>query len=267
MTHKKLLFNCKTFNNHLLSHLSDLLTEHSYSDVTLVSDDQIAFQAHKFVLSASSPVLRNLLLNNPNSHPLIYLRGIAQQDLHSLIQFMYTGEFKVHSDQIDSFVNAAKDLEMKELFQLTAETLLDKQDVLLPNEADDEYGCDESSTFEGNTSRQSLKCEDCATILSNRSHLMRHRRSKHEGIRYSCNQCEYQAKQTSNLKTHQESKHGVDIYSCEQCEYQAKTASHLKRHQAFEHEGIRYSCNECDYQATYPSNLKAHQKYKHVKVR
>ena len=160
MTHKKLLFNCKTFNNHLLSHLSDLLTEHSYSDVTLVSDDQIAFQAHKFVLSASSPVLRNLLLNNPHSHPLIYLRGISRQDLHSIIQFMYTGEFKVHSDQIDSFVNAAKDLEMKELFQLTAETLLDKQDVLLPNEADDEYGCDESSTFEnneGNTSRHSLK--------------------------------------------------------------------------------------------------------------
>eukprot|EP00091_Calanus_sinicus_P002489 TRINITY_DN12537_c0_g1_i1.p2 TRINITY_DN12537_c0_g1~~TRINITY_DN12537_c0_g1_i1.p2 ORF type:complete len:113 (-),score=12.32 TRINITY_DN12537_c0_g1_i1:89-427(-) len=70
----------KVFSTHLTSSISDVFTENSYSDVTLVSDDLILFQAHKCVLSASSPVLKNLLLNNPHSQPLIYLRGVKQQD-------------------------------------------------------------------------------------------------------------------------------------------------------------------------------------------
>ena len=50
-----------------------LIKENSFCDVTLVSDDQIRFQAHRYVLSTFSPVLKNIFLNNPHSHPLIYL--------------------------------------------------------------------------------------------------------------------------------------------------------------------------------------------------
>ena len=75
----------KVFNSHLTSSLSDVLTENSFTDVTLVSDDKVQFQAHKCVLSACSPVLKNLLLNNPHSHPLIYLRGVKQKELNSIL--------------------------------------------------------------------------------------------------------------------------------------------------------------------------------------
>ena len=61
----------KTFPTHLNSSLSHEFTENNLSDVTLVSDDQIQFHAHKIVLSAYSPVLKHLLLNNPHQHPLI----------------------------------------------------------------------------------------------------------------------------------------------------------------------------------------------------
>ena len=47
------------------STLEDLFYKNHHPDVTLVSDDKAAFKAHKFVLGASSPVLKDLLLNNP----------------------------------------------------------------------------------------------------------------------------------------------------------------------------------------------------------
>ena len=46
------------------------------------------FQAHIYVFSAFSPVLKNILLNIPHPHPLIYIRGVNQQELDSILQFI-----------------------------------------------------------------------------------------------------------------------------------------------------------------------------------
>ena len=86
-----------------------------FCDVTLVSDDQIPFQAHRFVLSAFSPVLKNILLNNPHSHPLIYLRGVNHQELDSILQFIYLGKASVNNSNMKRFVQATKDLQVKKL--------------------------------------------------------------------------------------------------------------------------------------------------------
>ena len=92
-----------------------MFAEDNFSDVTLVSDDQISFQAHRYVISALSPVLKNILLDNPHSHPLIYLRGINHQELDSILQFVYLGEALVYKRNINRFAKAAKDLKIKML--------------------------------------------------------------------------------------------------------------------------------------------------------
>ena len=46
----------KHLNSNQKSTLSDIFKGKSFSDVTLVSDDQIPFPAHRYVLSAFSPV-------------------------------------------------------------------------------------------------------------------------------------------------------------------------------------------------------------------
>ena len=99
----------------LVSNLSDLFTDANSADVTLVSDDQIQFEAHKLVLSASSPVLKNLLLDNLHSPPLIYLRGVKQEELLSILQYMYRGEAAVHIHRVNHFLNNAEDLQIKQL--------------------------------------------------------------------------------------------------------------------------------------------------------
>ena len=87
----------------LISGLSDIFENKSFTDVTLVSDDQIPFQAHRFVLSAFSPVLKNILLNNPHSHPLIFLRGVNHEDLYSILQFIYLGEASINFENMRRF--------------------------------------------------------------------------------------------------------------------------------------------------------------------
>ena len=59
---EKYNLNCDTFSDHLKLMFKDLYQEGSHSDVTLVSDDQTQFKAHKIVLSACSPASNALSL-------------------------------------------------------------------------------------------------------------------------------------------------------------------------------------------------------------
>ena len=56
----------KYFKYNVKSRVSDVIKEQSFCDVTLVSDDHKPFLAHKYVLSRFSPVLKNILHDNPH---------------------------------------------------------------------------------------------------------------------------------------------------------------------------------------------------------
>ena len=47
-----------------------------FTDVTLACDGKRKLEAHKIILSSSSPVLEKILVGNPHQHPLIYLRKV-----------------------------------------------------------------------------------------------------------------------------------------------------------------------------------------------
>merc|ERR1719427_2231148 len=107
MEQETFCLSSKNFQSQLQTILKELFTENTFADVTLVSDDQIQIPAHKFVLSDCSPVLKNLLLNNPHSHPLLYLRGVKQLELQSILQFMYLGEARIYQERINVFLDIA----------------------------------------------------------------------------------------------------------------------------------------------------------------
>ena len=107
--------------DHHQSMFSKLFTKGDFSDVTLVSDDKIRIKAHKFVLSAFSPVFEKIIDDNPTHHPLIYLRGIQSQELVSLLQFLYQGETILPQNRIEEFANVAKDLEVEKITKVLEE--------------------------------------------------------------------------------------------------------------------------------------------------
>lgn len=80
--------------------------------------------AHKVVLSACSPVFKNLLraLNEDdqkvgihNNKQLIFLRGISYHQIQAVLDFMYNGQTKVHDTELDTFLAAAEELQVKGL--------------------------------------------------------------------------------------------------------------------------------------------------------
>ena len=201
---KKYNLKWKTFNEHLVEVFKDLGEQGHFADVTLVSDDQIQTPAHKVVLSACSPVLKTLLVNNPHSHPLLYLRGIKQTELQAILKFMYFGETQIFENRINDFVSLAKDLEIKEISEEQDESeddlqrnvkeppTLDETNILLAENNDDtNVKAEMIVTPERSVAKPRQRsvastdgrfsCDECEATFAVSWLVGRHKKSKHEG--------------------------------------------------------------------------------------
>jgi len=108
------------WNNHnstLLSVFDHLLEEESLVDCTLYAEGH-CLKAHKIILSACSPYLRNMFNSvdptNPNNQ-IIHLVGIDFENLKSLVEYMYKGEANVPLHMLSSFIRAGESLKIKGL--------------------------------------------------------------------------------------------------------------------------------------------------------
>ena len=284
----------KYFNHNVTSRVLGVINEQSFSDVTLVSDDQKPFLAHKYILSTVSPVLKNILLNNPHSHPLIYLRGVNHQVLDTILQFIYFGKALVDPRNVNRLYQAAEDLQIKKLGENIRMEYpsgprredLDNNDHILSEDINEDnqtkngynrrsasYIADQTlnnyipARDEHGSNKKLHKCEECEAIYKSQSSLWRHASSKHKGNYYSCKYCGYKATRQSHRKTHQESIHEGIKYSCEYCGFKASQQSNIKRHQDSVHKGVKFSCDKCDNHFTLQDSLKTHIKSVHEGVK
>ena len=85
--------------------------------------------------------------------------------------------------------------------------------------------------------------------------LTTHKKSIHDGIKYTCTICGFQATRPSHLSTHISTKHKEKRYSCKYCNKEYKNQQSLDYHTKFFHEGVRSNCNICDHIAVSKSNL------------
>ena len=72
-------------------------------------------EAHKVIISASSPIFRDILKINKHSHPLIYMRGVKAKNLSYIVNFMYYGEVSIYQDELNDFLTLAEELKLKGL--------------------------------------------------------------------------------------------------------------------------------------------------------
>ena len=119
------------FSEHLNRTLTENFAQNSFADVTLVSDDKEAFHAHKFLLSSLSPVFKDLFLSNLNSNPVIYLRGIENEELNVLLQFMYTRKAETSSSRLEKLLKVAQDLKIQQLIEAIETTKHDVVDTVV----------------------------------------------------------------------------------------------------------------------------------------
>ena len=261
-----------SYTDHLKSMMKELMMSEDFSDVTLVTEDKKQIRAHINILSACSPVFKDILKKDRNSSPIKYLRGVKYLELESIMQFIYLGEATFYKERIDEFLAVAKSLKIEELCyainvsidhpdvshspidQDTSNDLMEEQTCLYVNQDTQKKGIIRVNEFE---------CNQCHKTYSGTGALSQHRQSVHQGIKYECNQCDKRFTDKRGLKRHILIKHEGVRYACDQCNYQATTHSHLKVHIQSMHEGVKYACELCNYQSAHRSGLTKHIETKH----
>ena len=115
MHEDQLTYNCNTFEDDLLQSRKELFLRKQFADVTLVSDDMVPFPAHRTVLSSSSKLLKSLFEVTDEPRQVLFLKGVSQIHLQSIIKFIYLGETSVRSDQVTDFSTAVNVLGIEKL--------------------------------------------------------------------------------------------------------------------------------------------------------
>ena len=105
------------FQSSAIKAFQTLEGDSNFADVTLACKGGQQLKAHKVILSSCSPFFKDILVQNPHKHPLIYLNGIDMSDLKSLVKFIYSGEVNVSNDSLSQFLDAANILEIQGLKQ------------------------------------------------------------------------------------------------------------------------------------------------------
>merc|ERR1712126_11233 len=72
--------------------------------------------AHKLVLSAYSPVMKELMTHlQGKNEPFVYLKGISQENLSCILDFMYNGCVDIPKSNLNQFLEDAQELQIKGL--------------------------------------------------------------------------------------------------------------------------------------------------------
>ena len=287
-----------TYSDHLRDMMEAMMINDNFADVTLVTDDRKKIKAHRNILSACSSVFKEILSMDPqNYHPLIYLKGIQYMEMEPILQFIYLGEARFYEERMIEFLDAAKNLDIKELGKSVGDgksvekiesnyieqkiqnnMMFEPIDNCLKVQklidGEEKHGgvmyscdhCDQQFTLKRNlkTHIQSTHgdvkyaCNQCDYQATLKNNLSRHIQGIHEGVKYACNQCHKQYTDQSTLTKHIGSVHEGVKYACKQCDKQFTGTNKLARHIRIIHEGVRYACNQCNYEATQQSHLNNH---------
>ena len=106
------IFKWDDFQESIRVNFRKLRSETDFCDVTLACEDGQQVEAHKVILSTSSPFFEKLLRRNKHTHPLIYMRGLKSEDLSAIVDFLYFGETSVAQQNLDSFLSIADELKL-----------------------------------------------------------------------------------------------------------------------------------------------------------
>ena len=246
MSSEKLNLSWRDFNYCTSNTFKNLFSETDFADVTLVSDDLQQIQAHKIILSASSPILKKILRRNPQQHPIIYLTGIAYTEMYSLINFIYLGRTQVNQGNLNLFMEAANKFDVQGL------------------KYENDY-CEEPEFYKVITKMQNE--DEMAHFGDDSTNTNNSEQNSKEDI--DSDVVDQDFEKDSTILTKQEFKKTIEdsLYHCNECEYKSRYRNDVKRHNNAVHDKIRYPCDMCDFKSSFTHNLIQHKKTKHSQIR
>ena len=257
-----------------------LYDDTTFTDVTIACEDNKKIEAHKTILSLCSNLFSNILKDNPNPHPLIYLQDISIEDLTLLKKFMYKGKATVFKGQLESFMKLSKtflnynqestsadqDTETRECMKTLKKDKLSKMQFDNPpdvgkqpektKELQDQQQ-NEIGYFPIKPKQEKFKCNKCGFSTLYTSKLSKHHKKMHR--EQPCPTCKIEL-EPKLLRKHVKQKH--TIFTCEHCSFSTKFGSHFLVHNR-KHNGQMIHCDQCDYSCAKNVTLKNHMESIH----
>ena len=268
----KYLMKVDDFDANFVSSFSLLRDSEEFFDVTLVSDDEIPIQAHKVVLSASSAFFRNVLKSQKVISPLLYIRGVTNNVLAGVVEFMYKGEVTVEENNLDSFLKLSEDLKLRGLSEndkMSSDTWSwSSPETLGISETRKEQNSKIKSQIQVNMEdRKDNKIQETQKIdnLDLKKEGKEEEDVEEENKNYIAEvaDTEPEYKDTSELvakisaKMFKENK----MWHCKDCGVSKPKKSNLQVHVEIHHMGVVHPCKSCDYVT---KSRQAH--FRHVKM-
>ena len=234
-----------SYSDHLKGMMKEIMASGDFADVTLICDGKEQIKAHKNILAACSPVLKDILQIENSS--VIYLKGINFSEMESIIEYIYLGETTAYQEQMNGFLDVAKNLEIK---GLTNEDDVPRKEEDLGRKSTEEDLIIENETKEFNNEGGILEenCDD--DFIIKKEHLTS--RTQEEILNKTPKQ------NKSTIKDDRDRQ-----YICIECNKTYRDASGLYHHNQTIHEGITFECFNCDYKASKKSHLKRHTEKRH----
>ena len=113
MNEKVVQFNWNEFESSAVKTRFDLLESKRFSDVTLVTDDQAQFEAHRIILASASNIFNKLFSSvSGDKSSLIFLNGVKSNELRDILQYIYLGNVPVEKRRVRDFLRVARDFQI-----------------------------------------------------------------------------------------------------------------------------------------------------------
>ena len=129
----KFYLNFPEFQSNMASQFRKSLQDEDFCDVTLVCEDGHQIVAHRVIISASSEVFKLMLKRNNHPHTMVLLRGVKEQHLSALLDYIYDGEVSIMTEDLEDFLDLGNDLQIKGLIKENKEL----QELVLENVHED----------------------------------------------------------------------------------------------------------------------------------
>ena len=285
---RKLYFKWKEFQQNVSLSFRQLSNDLDFSDLTLACGSE-QIEAHKIVLSSASSFFRKLLKKNKHPQPLIYLKGVMEDDMKAILDFIYLGEVSIPEENLDSFLSLAKEFELKAISLNTETTenpkenhLRIKTPVLINEEIDliqlvrDENSQVGASIISNDINEDINKIEKKLKLIEKTEYTTKAAVQKpfdlpkhtvivdplgvtNVIVNKDTTENDFTSLVDSMMKQ-MPSENGRASWECAVCEKTAADITHLRYHVETHIKGFSNSCEECGKSFGNSRKLRVHQK-------
>ena len=284
------------FHTNMSAKFKSYIKRPDLADVTLVCQDNKKIPAHRIILSSGCSFFREVFREqNSHPHPLIYLRGVVNEVLEAIIQFLYLGETSIQQDLVEEFMATAADLDIEGLVNKDFSEDLQSSRTNIDCQINEVRGDGDKVIYNVAEMIKTEVTGNCEVRIAKAKFTFP---EKDINGRYPCNLCGKEFRDRSNYIRHHKKRHTKlvqrllksednqvaatvvegGIYECDYCSFSSNAQKELRNH-AVRHIDMEtdiivperdtnglFPCDLCEKRIRDKGNYKRHFKMVHLRT-